>query len=257
MIFGWLWSLLSVGPPLTCALRPAFREAAKLHLNAFSLLCPTYHNLPFLSLLIYASQLARCWGPLRSKMHKISSGFTGARHAFNERMIPGSFGTNSRPSQEPLRRINGPPTIPSPTSTDSTVNLSFNVPFASSLAGPDIDDVLHSSPGALQRWSFPANVEEGTPIHKLPVHAQNVESLRRLCQQITDQSGGRMEATVTSSEPKASQVLHTRPQGLVTNVCISGDGELVHKMRAKVLNETPISMVGYSYILEVVHSDWV
>jgi hypothetical protein len=180
-------------------------------------------------------------------MHKISN-FTGqARHGW-ERMTP-AFGM-SRPqtdmtNSQSLRRPPGaPPTTP-PSGGDSTVNLSFNVPFSSNLAGPDIEDVLHSSPGSLQRWTFPDGTAEGTPIHKLPVHASNVEALRRLCRQIGESSSGRIEATVTSSEPKAVQSLQRRPQGLVTNVCISGDGETVHKMRAKILNETPIALVCY------------
>lgn len=53
-----------------------------------------------------------------------------------------------------------------------------------------------------------------------------------------------MEAAVTSSEPKAIAALQRRPwKGLVTNVCVSGDAETVHKMRAKILNETPIALV--------------
>ena len=127
---------------------------------------------------------------------------------------------------------------------DSIVNLSFNVPFASTLSGPEIEDVLHSSPGAFQRWTFQPGTPEGTPVHKLQVHAQNVETLRRLCRQISETSGGRIEATVTSSEPKTAQSIHRKSQGLVTNVCISGESEMVHKMRAKILNETPISLVG-------------
>ena len=172
-------------------------------------------------------------------MHKITS-FTGqARHGFSERM-PAAFGI-SRPHQDtqPQRRPPGPPTTPA----DSTANLSFNVPFSSTLAGPEVDDVLHSSPGAFQRWTMPSCTPEGTPIHKLPVHSNNVESLRRLCRQISELSGGRLEALVTSSEPKATQALQRRPQGLVTNICISGDGELVHKMRMKILSETPILLV--------------
>lgn len=179
-------------------------------------------------------------------MHKITN-FTGqARHGW-ERMTP-AFGM-SRPhtdmsnSQQPLRRPHGAPPVTPPSGGDSTVNLSFNVPFSSNLAGPDVEDVLHSSPGAFQRWTFPDGTEEGTPMHKLPVHANNVETLRNTCRQIGENSGGRIEATVTSSEPKAVQSLQRRPQGLVTNVCISGDGETVHKMRAKILNETPISLV--------------
>ena len=126
---------------------------------------------------------------------------------------------------------------------DSTVNLSFNVPFASNLPGPDVEDVIHSSPNALQKWVFPLGTPDATPIHKLPVHAGNVENLRRLCRQVSEAGAGRLEASVTSAEPKASQSLHRKAQGLVTNVCISGNSEIVHKMKARILNETPISLV--------------
>lgn len=119
----------------------------------------------------------------------------------------------------------------------------MNVPFSSTLAGPDTEDVIHASPAALQRWSFAESVPEGTPVHQLPVHVSNVESLRRLCRQITETSAGRIEATVTTSEPKVVPSLQRRPQSLVTNVCISGEGETVRKMRAKILNETPILLV--------------
>jgi hypothetical protein len=179
-------------------------------------------------------------------MHKITN-FTGqARHGW-DRMTPAAFGM-SRPhadvsASQQLRRPPGPPTGASQSSVDSTVNLAFNVPFASSLPGPEVEDVLHSSPGAFQRWTFPVGTTEGTPIHKLPIHANNIEALRKLCRQISDQSVGRLEASVTSSELKAAQSLRRRPNGQVTNVCISGDGDLVHKMRAKILNETPISLV--------------
>lgn len=181
-------------------------------------------------------------------MHKISN-FTGqARHGW-ERMTP-AFGM-SRPhadipgNQSSLRRPHGPtPQALTPTPpADPTVNLSFNVPFSSNLAGPDVEDVLHSSPGALQRWTFPEGTPEETPIHQLPVHTNHVETLRRLCRHISESSGGRLEAMVTSSEPKTVPSLQRRPQGLVTNVCLSGDGETVRKMRAKILNETPISLV--------------
>lgn len=180
-------------------------------------------------------------------MHKISN-FTGqARHGW-ERMTPAAFGSRfhqDMPSPQPLRRPQGSPGLGSqPASEASLVNLSFNVPFASSLPGPDPDEILHSSPGAFQRWTFPAGTPEDTPIHHLPVHIQNEERLRSACSYISEQSGGHIQATVTSSEPKAGPVLHTRKsQGLVTNVCISGDGDLVYKMRAKILNETPIMMV--------------
>lgn len=180
-------------------------------------------------------------------MHKITN-FTGqARHGW-ERMTPASFGMSrfhqDMSNSQPLRRPQGSSNVVSPLSPDSTpVNLCFSIPFASTLAGPERDEVLHSSHGAFQRWTFPANTPEGTPTHKLPVHVQNEERLRTLCQYLSDQSGGRIQATVTSSEAKAGPALHRKSQGLVTNVCISGEGEMVYKMRARILNETPIMMV--------------
>ena len=180
-------------------------------------------------------------------MHKISN-FTGqARHGW-ERMTPASFGMSKfqqdMSTPQPLRRPQGSPGIASQTASDaSPVNLSFNVPFASSLAGPEPDEILHSSAGAFQRWTFPESTPEGTPTHSLPVHIQNEERLRASCLYISEQSGGHIQAHVTSSEPKAAPALHRKSQGLVTNVCLSGDGDLVYKMRAKILNETPIMMV--------------
>jgi len=180
-------------------------------------------------------------------MHKISN-FTGqARHGW-EKMTPAAFGM-SRSNQDfslssPVKRPVASTPISPLTPADTVVNLSFNVPFASNLPGPDPEEVLHSSPGAFERWTHPEGTDEETPTHKLPVHANNVEVLRRLCRAISDESGARLEAAVTSSEPKPIPALQRRPlKGLVTNVCISGDGDTVHKMRAKVLNETPIALV--------------
>ncbi|KAJ5595994.1 K Homology domain type 1 [Penicillium hetheringtonii] len=173
-------------------------------------------------------------------MHKISN-FTGqARHGW-ERMTP-TFGMSRPHTDMAFRRPHGAPPMTPPTSIDPTVNLSFNVPFSSTLAGPDVEDVLHASPNALQRWTFPEGSPEGIQVHQLPVHTSNVDGLRRLCRQITETSGGRIEATVASSEPKALPSLQRRPNGLVTNVCVTGDGETVRKMRAKILNETPIML---------------
>lgn len=183
-------------------------------------------------------------------MHKITN-FTGqARHGW-EKMTPAAFGM-SRPNIDlsistPIKRPLATTPISPLTPADTIVNLSFNVPFASNLPGPDVDEVLHSSPNSFERWTHPEGTDEGTPTHKLPVHANNVESLRRLCRAITEESGGRLEATVTSSEPKPIPALQRRPRkGLVTNVCISGDADTVHKMRAKILNETPIALVCFA-----------
>lgn len=182
------------------------------------------------------------------KMHKISNITGQARHGW-ERMAPAGFGGMSRVQQDvstpqPLRRPQpSPGTAPQASSESTPVHLSFNIPFSYNLPGPEREEVLHSSPGALQRWTFPPNTDDGSPIHKLPVHIQNEERLRTLCQYLSDQTGGRIRATVTSSEPKTGPALHRKSQSLVTNVCVSGDGDLAPKIRARILNETPIMMV--------------
>jgi hypothetical protein len=194
-------------------------------------------------------------------MQKLSN-FTGqARHGW-EKMTPSAFGMGRSPhdplggqqgqhpsgSQHHLKRgtgLSGGPLSPLPPSIDAIVTLSFNVPFSSNLSGPLSEEILHASPGAAQRWIFPEGTDAAsTPPHKLPVHARNEELLRQLCKALTDNSGGRLEAAVTATEPKPTPASQRLPRkGLVTNVCVSGDGELVHKMRAKILNETPIALV--------------
>jgi hypothetical protein len=179
-------------------------------------------------------------------MHKISN-FTGqARHGW-DRMTPAAFGM-SRPhadisASQQFRRPQGSPIAPPPSSGDSPLNLAFNVPFASNLPGPEVDDILHSSPGALERWTFPAGTAEITSAHNLPIHANNIESLRNLCRQVVEQSGGRVEASVTTSEPETAPPLQRRSHSRVTNVCLSGESDLVQKTRARILNETPIALV--------------
>lgn len=175
-------------------------------------------------------------------MHKISNTF-GSR-------MPATFGISRSQHQDapqqpqPLRRPPASANVAPPNYSEySAVNLSFNIPFASSLPGPEPEEILHASPGAVQRWTFPVGTPDDTPIYKLPVHVQNEERLRGLCRYISDSSGGRIEALVTSSEPKTPQALQQKSVGITTNVCISGDNDVVHKMRAKVLNETPILMV--------------
>ncbi|KAI9798504.1 MAG: hypothetical protein M1833_004771 [Piccolia ochrophora] len=181
-------------------------------------------------------------------MHKISNITGSARHGW-EKMTPAAFGM-SRPNPDlPASPSTKRPQASSPMSpslsSDAIFNLSFNVPFSSNLAGPDGDDVIHASPGALERWIHPEGTPEGTPTHKLPVHANNLETLRRLCREISESSAGagKIEAAVTSSEPKPIPALQRRPlKGLVTNVCLSGNAEMVHKLRGKILNETPIAL---------------
>lgn len=180
------------------------------------------------------------------------------RHGFSlgpDRMTPSSMGLGmSRPHSQadnhmvpqPNKRSipGGASMSPNPAVPGHTVNLSFNVPFNANLPGPDKEDVLYSSPAAYQKWIHPEGASEDAPNHTLPVHTRNVENLRSLCKQLSESTGDRIHATVTSSKPKPVPGMQRGPlTALVTNVCISGDSEIVHKMRAKVLNETPITLV--------------
>ncbi|WPG97657.1 Hypothetical protein R9X50_00043700 [Acrodontium crateriforme] len=187
-------------------------------------------------------------------MHKISN-FTGqARHGW-EKMTPSMGFGMSRPQlpqqdlamgpQSVKRSLGGSSMSPNPIAPGTPVNLSFNVPFNSNLAGPDREDVLYSSKGALQKWTHPEGSPDDTPTHALPVHAKNVENLRALCKQMSEANGGSICATVTSSKPKPVPGMQRGPlTALITNVCISGDLDSVHKTRARVLNETPITLRG-------------
>jgi len=169
-------------------------------------------------------------------------------------MAPMGFGV-SRPQACPQDYTTAPPSAkrsvpgasmsPNPGAPGHLVNLSFNVPFHSNLPGPDKEDVLYSSTGAFQRWTHPEVTADDTPTHALPVHTRNVENLRSLCKQISEGSGERLHATVTSSKPKPVPGMQRGPlTALVTNVCVSGEAEVVHKVRAKILSETPITLVG-------------
>lgn len=139
------------------------------------------------------------------------------------------------PSMTPQHKpAHGSPILP-PTSEQVTIHYSFNVPFASDLAGPNTEDILYATKGAVEHWTHPEDAPDDVPIYELPVHAQNVINLRRLCK---DLSSGPLpiEAHVKSSEPK-------RVKGQVTNVCLSGSPDLVHKSREAILNDTPLALV--------------
>lgn len=167
--------------------------------------------------------------------HARSMGFGTSRQADHPNMLSHmALPPNKRPGQS---------MSPNPAMQGHMVNLSFNVPFNSNLTGPDKDEILYSSTGAFQRWSHPDD-DTSAPPYALPVHTRNVEILRSLCKQLSDSTGDRVHATVTSAKPKPVPGMQRGPlTALVTNVCISGEAEMVHKIRSKILNETPITLV--------------
>ena len=187
-------------------------------------------------------------------MHKISNltGFGAARHGL-DKMTPSMPFGNQR-QQPDLTPTPGPPiktsrdvAAPSRQSTPrpNHLSLSFNVPFSLGLAGPEPDDVIHATAGAFAKWTFQDGVEEGTPVHELPIHAQTVDKIREFCKAESEASEGRVQASVTSSEPKPVPGLQLAgpSRAMVTNVCLSGDAEAVKKTRFRILNEHPICLV--------------
>ena len=163
------------------------------------------------------------------------------RH-WSERMSP-NFGISRGPNTmgmpgigpHPKATPQGVPPIAAPQVADTPIHYSFNVPFASDLAGPNTEDILHATTDAVLRWTHPEDAPDDVPVYELPVHAQNLVMLRKLCKDIT-QSPLAIEAHVISITPK-----HVR--GQVTTVCLSGAPELVHKTRETILNDTPLALV--------------
>jgi hypothetical protein len=143
----------------------------------------------------------------------------------------------SMPSINPQNKAIHSP-VSTPSAAESTIHYSFNVPFASDLAGPNTEDILYATIGAVLRWTHPEDAPDDVPIHELPVHATNVKNLRKLCNDLT-QSSLAIEASVKTSEPK-------RVKGQVTTVCLSGSPEWVHKSRETILNDTPLALVSWT-----------
>ncbi|KAE8444508.1 hypothetical protein EG329_000492 [Mollisiaceae sp. DMI_Dod_QoI] len=159
------------------------------------------------------------------------------RH-WSERMGPG-FGM-SRPNMNMTaitpqhKPTHGSSPILSPTAAETPIHYSFNVPFASDLAGPNVEDILYATERAVERWTHSADAPDDVPIHELPVHRENVANLRNLCRDLTN-GPLPIEAYVTSSIPK-------RVKGQVTNVCLSGTPDMVKQSRETILNDTPLAL---------------
>lgn len=154
-----------------------------------------------------------------------------------ERMSP-NFGMSSRPNNMnmPIMQKGNAavsPLSPSP-AADSTIHFAFNVPLASDLAGPNTEEVLHSTEHSVMRWTHPSEAPDDIPIHQLPVHTQNLDTLRNLCYDLTN-----------GPLPVEAHVLITpkSTKGQVTTVSLSGAPELVHKSRETILSGIPLALV--------------
>ncbi|KAI0597927.1 KH domain-containing protein [Biscogniauxia sp. FL1348] len=164
----------------------------------------------------------------------------GMRH-WSDRIQSPSFGMSSRPNMtmtaiNPHQKTGAPgaPPLNSSPAADSTIHFAFNVPFASDLAGPNTEEILHATGDAVLRWTHPGDAPDDVPVYELPVHAQNLANLRNLCRELT-KGPLPIEAHVISTNPK-----HVK--GQVTTVCLSGSPELVHKSRETILSGTPLAL---------------
>ncbi|KAL2021965.1 hypothetical protein VTK56DRAFT_6384 [Thermocarpiscus australiensis] len=162
------------------------------------------------------------------------------RH-WSDRVNPANFGMSRanmgmQAAINPRRDVTpqGPPPIPTPPVPDGPIHYAFTVPFASDLAGPNTEDILHATTDAVLRWTHPAEAPDDVPVYELPVHAMNLAQLRQLCREITSNPLP-IEAHVISTIPK-----HARSQ--VTTVCLSGPPEIVYQTRETILNQTPLSL---------------
>ncbi|KAL2170300.1 hypothetical protein VTG60DRAFT_4979 [Thermothelomyces hinnuleus] len=169
-------------------------------------------------------------------MNKLSS----MRH-WPERMSPANF-SMSRSNVGMQAVLNtrrdlatqGPPPIAAPPVPDGPIHYAFNVPFASDLAGPNTEDILHATTDAVLRWTHPEEAPDDVPVYELPVHAMNLAQLRQLCHEIT-----------ANALPIEAHVISTTPKNLnrqVTTVCLSGAPDLVQQTRETILNTTPLSL---------------
>ncbi|KAK3306651.1 uncharacterized protein B0T15DRAFT_148756 [Chaetomium strumarium] len=158
-----------------------------------------------------------------------------------ERMSPANF-SMSRANMGMQAAINsrrdivaqGAPPIPLPPVVDGPIHYSFNVPFASDLAGPDTEDILHATADAVLRWTHPEEAPDDVPVYELPVHAMHLAQLRQLCRDVTSNPMP-IEAHVISTTPK-------NVRGQVTTVCLSGAPDVVYQTRETILNHTPLSL---------------
>jgi hypothetical protein len=106
----------------------------------------------------------------------------------------------------------------------------------------------------MARWTHGEGKPEDTPVHELPVHVQHVSELRAMCAEMMDQSQGRILAKVTASEPKPIAGFQ-RARSFVTNVCLSGEMELVSGARCRILTESPISLVSVDVRIASIHAN--
>lgn len=138
----------------------------------------------------------------------------------------------------------GPIHAPSKSRDDSALNClnySFCIPFTI-IPGPDPNDIIIATAGAVDNWLHPPGSPPDSPPCKLPVHTRNVEALKKLCKDISESSDYKCRAMVVVSEPKHA-AFRTRKQGVVTNVWLAGDADIVVRAKGHILQSSPVALV--------------
>lgn len=130
---------------------------------------------------------------------------------------------------------------PQDDSTLNCLNYSFCIPFTI-LPGPDPNDIILATAGAVDNWLHPPGSPQDTPPCKLPVHTRNVEMLKKLCKEISESPDYKCRAMVVVSEPKHAS-FRSRKQGVVTNVWLAGDSDIVVRVKGHILQSSPVALV--------------
>lgn len=126
-------------------------------------------------------------------------------------------------------------------STLNCLNYSFCIPFTI-LPGPDPNDIILATAGAVDNWLHPPGSPQDAPSCKLPVHTRNVEALKKLCKEISESPDYKCRAMVVVSEPKHAS-FRSRKQGVVTNVWLAGDSDIVVRVKGHILQSSPVALV--------------
>jgi hypothetical protein len=203
--------------------------------------------------------LRLCFGPffppplhfytVQFNMHKLSNLAGGVRHGWE---IPFGNNRSQQHHNQPYQQQQRPPThssnAPAHLPLVAPITWCFNVPLNHNLTGPDPDQIIYSSQGATERWTFLKGTtpDDNTP-NLLPVHRQNLENLSTLCTRMKSECQADAIVTVgrASNLAPLPGLQSTQTNNLVASVCVhSSQYDYVRKAREAVLNNSPITLVG-------------
>jgi hypothetical protein len=186
-------------------------------------------------------------------MHKLSNLAGGVRHGWE---IP--FGNNrsqqhhNQPPYQQQQQQRPPPThssnAPAHLPLVAPITWCFNVPLNHNLTGPDPDQIIYSSQGATERWTYPkgTTTDDDNSPNLLPVHRQNLDNLSALCTRMKAECQADAIVTVgrASNLAPLPGLQSTQTNNLVASVCVhSSQYDYVRKARETILNNSPITLV--------------